>query len=222
MLSTKANLSPSTSSLAWGPGDFASPGCFAYHRPDETGSVDLMATVLARIASGDGDAVQDCMDQYGGLVWSLARRLSPSSGDAEDAVQEVFLDLWKNASRFDASKSSEKTFIAMIARRRLIDRLRHKSRRPDLQAFNEDEPDPSGDQHREIELSVEAASAGRYLQQLKPDQRKVIKMSIYYGMSHSEISEVTRIPVGTVKSHIFRGLAAVRRSLSGSTTEQPS
>lgn len=181
-----------------------------------------MSTILARIASGDPAAVQDCMDTYGGLVWSLARRLSPTPPDAEDAVQEIFVALWKNAGKFDETKSSEKTFIAMIARRRLIDRLRYRGRRPEFQDIDEEGPDPAGDQHKQIELSVEAASAARHLAQLKPDQRKVIQMSIYYGMSHSEISKATSIPIGTVKSHIFRGLAAVRESLQESSGEVPS
>jgi len=81
-------------------------------------------TVLRRIAGGDSAAVRECIDRYGALIWSLARRLSRSSPDAEDATQEIFLDLWRNAGRFDESKGSEKLFIAMLARRRLIDRLR--------------------------------------------------------------------------------------------------
>jgi RNA polymerase sigma-70 factor (ECF subfamily) len=80
--------------------------------------------ILKRIAAGDKTAVQDCLDSYGGLVWSLARRMSPNTNEAEDAVQEIFIDVWKNAARFDESQSSETTFVAMIARRRLIDRLR--------------------------------------------------------------------------------------------------
>jgi len=81
-------------------------------------------TVLRRIAGGLSAAVRECIDRYGALIWSLARRLSRSSPDAEDATQEIFLDLWRNAGRFDESKGSEKLFIAMLARRRLIDRLR--------------------------------------------------------------------------------------------------
>ena len=121
-----------------------------------------MTSILARIAAGDPGAVEECMDRYGGLVWTLARRWSASDADAEDAVQEVFLTLWKNASRFDETKSSEKTFITMITRRRLIDRIRHSKRRPQLQAFPEDGPDPSGRQHQEMQLSAEAAQADRF------------------------------------------------------------
>ena len=89
-------------------------------------------SVLQRIASGDSAAVRECMDQYGALVWSLARRLSRTASDAEDATQEIFLDIWRSAGRFDAAQGSDKMFIAMIARRRLIDRLRKKSAEPPM------------------------------------------------------------------------------------------
>ena len=76
--------------------------------------------ILNRIAAGDPDAVQECLDQFGGLVWSLARRLTSSESDAEDAVQEIFVEIWRKAERYDPSIASESTFIAMLARRRLI------------------------------------------------------------------------------------------------------
>ena len=173
-----------------------------------------MSSVLAQIAAGKSGALEECMDQYGGLVWTLARRWSASDADAEDAVQEVFLTLWKNAARFDETKSSEKTFIAMVTRRRLIDRIRHSKRRPELEAFPEDGREPVDSHHEQIERSVEAAQAARYLDSLTPVQRQIIQLSIYQGMSHSEIAKAVEMPVGTVKSHLFRGLAAVRKTVA--------
>ena len=172
-----------------------------------------MSNYLERIAAGDADAVEECLDAYSGLVWTLARRMTRSNAAAEDAVQEIFIDVWKSAPKFDSSKASEKTFIAMIARRRLIDGLRRVTRRPEVQML-EDAPDPSGRQHIDMEQSVEAQSAAKLLDELRPEQKQVIEMSIYQGLTHQEISEATELPLGTVKSHIFRGLAAVRRSLA--------
>jgi RNA polymerase sigma-70 factor (ECF subfamily) len=172
-------------------------------------------SILERIAAGDGDAVQECMDRYGGLVWSLARRMAPAM--AEDAVQEIFIDLWKSAARFDSNKASEKTFIATVARRRLIDRLRRQGRRPQMRSLPEpDEPtaEPSVDDHLVIQRGAEARSAARYLDALRPEQRQVIRLSVVEGMSHSEIADATGIAIGTVKSHIFRGLAKVRARLA--------
>src|ERR1700677_2228173 len=92
----------------------------------------MSSTVLQRMASGDTAAVRECMDRYGALVWSLARRLSRTASDAEDAAQEIFLDIWRSAARYDASQASDKVFIATIARRRLIDRLRKRSAEPPM------------------------------------------------------------------------------------------
>lgn len=77
----------------------------------------MTQSILQRIANGDQAAIADCLSKYGGLVWSIARKMLRNSDDAEDAVQEIFVDVWKNAGRFDETKSSETTFIAMIARR---------------------------------------------------------------------------------------------------------
>ncbi len=92
----------------------------------------MSPSMLQRIASGDAAAVRECIDQYGPLVWSIARRLSRTPSDAEDATQEIFLDIWRSAGRFDASQGSDKVFLAMIARRRLIDRLRKTSAEPPM------------------------------------------------------------------------------------------
>ena len=154
------------------------------------------------------------IDTYGGLVWSIARDLTRTAADAEDAVQEVFLSVWKNAGRFDAAKASEKTYVAMIARRRLIDSLRKAGRRPKLVSFPENGPDPADNSHLATQHGAEAEVAKRLLGELRPEQRQVIELSIYQGMSHSEISNATQIPIGTVKSHIWRGLNMVRARLN--------
>lgn len=191
------------------------PGAWLHYTPPDDPAEGEVSGVLARIAAGDGEAIQECIDTYGGLVWSLARRMAPQA--AEDAVQEIFIDLWNSAARYDESKASEKTFIATIARRRLIDRLRKKGRRPQTHSLPEPDdpaPEPAVDDHLVIERGAEARMAARYLNELRPEQRRVIRLSVVEGMSHSEISAATGIALGTVKSHIFRGLAAVRERLA--------
>ena len=95
-------------------------------------------TILQRIAGGEAVAVNECLETYGGLVWSLARRFCPKHEDAEDAVQDTFVDIWRNAERFDPEIASEATYITMIARRRLIDRYRRSGRAPDTTVLDED------------------------------------------------------------------------------------
>ena len=97
----------------------------------------MTATLLDRIADGDQQAVARCIDTYGGLVWSLARRFLVNEADAEEAVQEIFMEIWENAGRYDAGVAAEVTFVSMIARRRLIDRRRKLSRDPVAEPLDE-------------------------------------------------------------------------------------
>ena len=175
--------------------------------------VPAVPPLLARVALGEAAAVRECLTKYGGLVWSIARRFDPA--DAEDAVQEIFLDLWKSAARYEASLGSEATFIATIARRRLIDRRRSRRRRP---------ADGLHDQITDIVLedpgvspvdSAEAAQAAKALGQLKPEQRQVLVLSTCHGLSHGEIAAHTGMPLGTVKAHARRGLISIRAALLG-------
>lgn len=171
--------------------------------------------LLQRVAAGDPVAVRACLAEFGGLVWSLARRLSPSASDAEDAVQEIFLDLWKSAARFDPSAASEVTFVAMIARRRLIDRRRRVQRRPVTESMPDISPganDPRG------ELCAEAAMAAKAMATLRPEQKQVLVLATFHGLSHEEIAAQLGMPLGTVKAHARRGLLRVREVLAAGGT----
>lgn len=183
----------------------------------------MAKAILQRIAEGDKTAVQECLDTYGGLVWSLARRMLGYSDDAEDAVQEIFIDVWKNAERFDEAQASETTFIAMIARRRLIDRIRRIQRQPNVDSLDDILVEPSRNYDQEMQISVEANQAAEAMRVLRPEQRQVLQLSIYQGLSHQEISNLTGMPIGTVKTHARRGLLQIREALGlsnlGSTKE---
>ena len=170
-------------------------------------------SILQRIAAKDKTAAQECLQTYGGLVWSLARRMCPNRDDAEDAVQEIFIDIWKNAERFDASQASETTFVAMIARRRLIDRLRKSQRQPQVDSIEDMMVEPAKAQDKQMQSAVEARQAVEAMNALRPEQRRVLQLSIYQGMSHQEIADATGIPIGTVKSHARRGLIQIREVL---------
>jgi RNA polymerase sigma-70 factor (ECF subfamily) len=178
-----------------------------------TGQQRVSQAILKRIADGDQDAVQDCLKAYGGLVWSLARRMLRNTEEAEDAVQEIFVDIWKNAARFDETQASETTFIAMIARRRLIDKIRFAQRRISPDSLEDVLVEPSGRSDREMQTIVEGREAMKALDQLRPEQRQVLQLSIIHGLSHQEIADATSIPLGTVKTHARRGLLQVREIL---------
>ena len=96
----------------------------------------MSESILARIAAGDSAAAKDCIDRYGQAVWSQANRLSPTRADAEDATQEIYLDVYRSASRYDPGKGSELGFVMTIARRRLIDRIRRTKARPQTESVS--------------------------------------------------------------------------------------
>lgn len=173
----------------------------------------MTQAILKRIADGDQNAVQDCLKAYGGLVWSLARRMLRNSDEAEDAVQEIFVDIWKNAARFDETQASETTFVAMVARRRLIDKIRFANRRILADSLEDMLNEPAGSTDMELQTLVEGREAMQALDDLRPEQKQVLQLSIIHGLSHQEIADSTGMPLGTVKTHARRGLLQVREIL---------
>ncbi len=172
-----------------------------------------LAPLLPRIAAGDERAVRDCLARYGALVWSLARRWSPDGSDAEDAVQEIFIDLWRTAGRYDVSRTSEAGWVAMIARRRLIDRARRRERLPALESIP-DGFDVASESERDLDREWRAEQARAVLRELPLAQRRMLELSLVHGRTHDEIARETETPLGTVKSHIRRGLQRARDLLA--------
>jgi RNA polymerase sigma-70 factor (ECF subfamily) len=168
-------------------------------------------SLFERITRGDSSAVKECMDAYGGLVWSLARRFTESAADAEDATQEIFLEIWKSAARYDPSMGKETTFITTIARRRLIDRVRAHNRRPAMHEYDDTQTvDPQTIDQNAGAIAVDIEAAQRALAQLSDDQRAILLMGVVEGMTHSEIATATGKPLGTVKTQMRRGLIRLR------------
>lgn len=197
------------------------------HVPTYDASSSTSTSLLHRVAAGDQRAVAETIDRFGGLVWHLARKLLHSRADQEDAVQEVFVELWKAAGKFDPSVASERTFVAMIARRRLIDRGRREKRRisstvnsPEFAAAASDGSPISLEPGLPPERSEEVARAAAALQELSPAQQQAIRMSIYDGLSHQEIADRLSVPLGTVKTNLRRGLIRIRELMGvGSGTD---
>ena len=173
--------------------------------------------VLNRVAAGDQAAVDECITRYGDIVWSLARRSSGSRADAEDAVQEIFLEIWRSAPRYNPQVASESTFIGMIARRKLIDRFRQTKRRVATESI-EVEPvtQASGNSSSLVDNLVkdeEFSRARAGMQMLKPEEKQVLELSIQQGLSHGQIATQLEMALGTVKSHARRGLMRLREYL---------
>jgi RNA polymerase sigma-70 factor (ECF subfamily) len=178
--------------------------------------------VLSRLASGADGALQECMDRFGGLVRALARRVGIPDAEVPDAIQEVFAEIWRLAAKYDASIASETAFVAMLARRRLIDRIRRTARRTDrapiteaiaAQAVAPESPPPPSPE--EVHRATEAMGT------LSPDQQRVLMLSIYRGLSHERISRSLSMPLGTVKTHARRGLMRLRELLAKEPEQEP-
>lgn len=172
--------------------------------------------ILLAAADGGPDAFAACVDRFGGLVWSLALRMMRDRTDAEDAVQEVFAELWRSAHRFDPAGGNARSFVAAIARRRLIDRIRVRERHRRDGAPLVDEPtslrhDPS----RRALIDDEACAAIEALSSLRPEQQEVIRLALHESWTHERIAEHLGAPVGTVKTHMRRGLLRLRDLLAG-------
>jgi RNA polymerase sigma factor (sigma-70 family) len=179
-------------------------------------------SILERVAAGDSAAVSECLDRYGDLVWSLARRYLRNAADAEDAVQDIFIDIWGSSARYDRNIASEVAFISTIARRRLIDKIRAAERRPLMDSLDDDEGAPiDPGVPATVEDDTEVTIVERVLAEMDPEHQKVLSMSLYEGYSHSEIAERLSLPLGTVKTRVRRGLIHIRAQLNISTTGDP-
>jgi len=171
--------------------------------------------LLPRIARGDAEAVRECLARYGPLVWSVARKLWRDVGTLEDLVQEIFVDVWKSAARYDPAQASEATFIATIARRRAIDRRRREQRAAPTESLDAKARDFGADDAalEAVDIGDEAGRARAALTLLGSEQRRVILLSVVEGLTHQEIATSTGMPLGTVKSYIRRGLDKLAQHL---------
>lgn len=191
-------------------------------RPGPSTVLSTTPSILERVAAGDSAAVSECLDRYGDLVWSLARRYLRNAADAEDAVQDIFIDIWGSAGRYDRNIASEVAFISTIARRRLIDKIRHFERRPLMDSLDDDEGTPIDPGiPSTAEDDTEVTIVERVLAEMDPEHQKVLAMSLYEGYSHSEIAERLSLPLGTVKTRVRRGLIHIREQLNITTAGDP-
>jgi RNA polymerase sigma-70 factor (ECF subfamily) len=175
---------------------------------------DNRSGLLARVARGDQLAVGQCIDRYRNLVWAVAKRYLRNPADAEDAVQDVFTDVWRSAARYDSDIASEAAFIGTIARRRLIDRVRRAGHQPPMTALDdEDHPILLPSVQASCEADAEARIIERAIRSLDTKYQTVLCMSLGEGFTHQEIAEGLDLPIGTVKSRVRRGLSRVRALL---------
>tara|TARA_B110000116_G_scaffold244850_1_gene235565 strand:- start:853 stop:1479 length:627 start_codon:yes stop_codon:yes gene_type:complete len=172
-------------------------------------SSDNTDSILKLIAKGEDRSFNLLIEKYGNLVWSIGRKFLYKESDVEDAVQEVFIAIWKAAEKFDHTKASEVTFISMIARRRFIDYLRKVSKHRNLQSIDEDNgqelfKESILNESTDLQLIKDAIGT------LATEDQELLNLSVYQGYSHSEIAKLLNIPLGTVKTRIRRNLIKLK------------
>ena len=173
---------------------------------------------IDRMARGDQDALADIYDRHGRLVYSLALRIVRDQADAEDVVQEVFSQAWRQAGRYDASRGTVLGWLLTLTRSRAIDRLRGRRARPEptvdeglLNAI----PDAAAPVDLQAVWASQASQIRAAVDGLTVLQRVAIELAFYEGLTHAEIAERLELPLGTVKTRIRQGLLKLRDRLSG-------
>jgi RNA polymerase sigma-70 factor (ECF subfamily) len=169
------------------------------------------ATLVSAIRSGDEQAMARLYDRYSSIVYSVALRVVGDTGTAEDILQEVFMQLWRTPAAFDSSRGSLAAWLAVISRNRAIDSLRKRRPETDLDdVIVSVEPDLAGEAERSRALQKIRGT----LSSMPPAQRSALEMAFFEGLTHSEISEKTGEPLGTIKTRIRAGLGVMRKAFS--------
>ena len=171
---------------------------------------DDNGSILARIAAGENGSFELLIEKYGNLVWSIGKKFLYRQSDVEDAVQEVFIAIWKSADKFDANKAKEITFVSMIARRRFIDHLRKISKHKNLESIDDDNRGHQLYKESILNESTDLQLIKNAIKSLDIDDQELLNLSIYQGYSHSEISKLLNVPLGTVKTRIRRNLIKLK------------
>ena len=185
--------------------------------PNPTGDSDL----IARAADGDEHAMAVLYDRYGQVLYAVAYRIVGQRADAEEVVLDTFAQAWRDATRFEAARGSVAGWLTTIARSRALDLLRARSRRDRITASAAaDRPDSppamggwradpsSGVEHSERREQVQLA-----LETLSPPQRRAIELAFFEGLSQSEIAELLKEPLGTIKTRVRLGMQKLRECL---------
>jgi RNA polymerase sigma-70 factor (ECF subfamily) len=169
--------------------------------------------VIREAARGEIKALAALYDRYAGLLLAMAHRILGDKTVAEDLVQDVFMEVWRRAHAFDPSRGTVRTWLLVRLRSRALDRLRSATHRREVMV-DDVAPREAAPTAEDPELSPDRAMVRQVIQQLPEDQRLVIELSYFQGLSSSEIAEQMGSPIGTVKSRTAAALAKLRAAMS--------
>jgi RNA polymerase sigma-70 factor, ECF subfamily len=173
---------------------------------------------LEQLASGDETALAELYDRHARLLYSFALRILRQQADAEDVLQEVFSQVWRQASRYDPGRGTVVGWLVMLTRGRAIDRLRRERVKPD-RVFPENEarevPDSAMPADLRLVTAEQASQVRAALDGLPDNQRVPLELAYFEGLTQTEIAERLAVPLGTVKTRMRQALLRLRDALTG-------
>ena len=175
--------------------------------PRADGATD--AELMERVRASDQNAMAQVFDRYSGLVYSVAMRVLGDMAQAEDVMQEIFFQIWRNSDSFVQGRGSLGAWLVVVARNRAIDLLR---RRKPTDSVEEVVLPSSFNLAAEAEHNAMIEKVQKVLQELPAEQQRSMELAFFEGLSHSEIAEKTGDPLGTVKTRIRLALITLRKA----------
>jgi RNA polymerase sigma-70 factor (ECF subfamily) len=175
-------------------------------------ALTMDADLPARLSRGESSALKELFDNHAGQLLTLAQRILKDRGEAEDVVQETFLEVWRRARQYDASRGQISTWMFVIARSRAIDRVR---KRRSVSADLEQVVDSFAvDAYSHVQHKESSARVLSALELLPGEQRNVIELAFFEGLTQQQISERTGLPLGTIKTRMRLAMEKLARALS--------
>lgn len=175
--------------------------------------------LLLRVARGDEDAFSQLYDRVAPTVWGVARRVLRDSALAEDVTQEVLVEVWRKASRFDPQRGSALAWVTTLAHRRAVDRVRseHATARREQLVSDRSVPAPYDEVSEQVGLQLERQQVRRCINTLTALQRESVLLAFYRGYTYPEVATLLDVPLGTIKTRMRDGLIRLRDCLGVTT-----
>jgi RNA polymerase sigma-70 factor (ECF subfamily) len=183
--------------------------------PDQVAQPASREELLAKVKEGDQVAFGQLYDDISPRVFGLVRRLLVDFSQSEEVTQEVFLEIWQSASRYEPSKGGAATWILTMAHRRAVDRIRSSqaSRDRDVKIGIRDHVAQYDNVESTVETTIEHERVKQAMSKLTELQRQAVTLAYYGGFSHSEVAAQLKVPIGTVKTRLRDGMIRLRDEL---------
>jgi RNA polymerase sigma-70 factor, ECF subfamily len=188
----------------------------AVFTPSDSREVSLDAALVRRLLQRDVSAFEELYDRHSRIVFALVQRILQQASTSEEVVQDVFLQLWRNAAQYDSSRGPFVPWLLTLARNRALDQLRLKSERQRRREDQTEELPPvvtMPDFEGSLDEQRRAKRVRELMASLNPQQKRAIELAYFEGLSHSEIANALKEPLGTVKSWIRNGLLRLKEGL---------